>query len=258
MNKISNKKLQNLKREDFYLSCALQKNQGQQEMAKFFGVENISCTLILIYTRKKQAELLEIISQFLVGELDKVVALDQNKLLLFKFKDKAVSAYKSVKEFTEHLRQFCYEETGINFSALIGKTVKTIYQAKDSYSFIISAINSGLINFEESFVFLAEEFSFNLLINSLKKEKLISFFPSINGEKINKLKADKELFSTAKAFLSCDLNACQTARQLFIHRNTLTYRLNKIESLTGLNIRKFSQALIFNALSVFISENKND
>ena len=56
--------------------------------------------------------------------------------------------------------------------------------------------------------------------------------------------------ATAEAFLECDLNISETSRKLYMHRNTLMYRLDKIERVTGLNIRKFSDAVTFRVLSV--------
>ena len=54
---------------------------------------------------------------------------------------------------------------------------------------------------------------------------------------------DFELEQTALIFFENNLNITETANQLFIHRNTLIYRLNKLESITGYDIRKFNDAI---------------
>lgn len=56
---------------------------------------------------------------------------------------------------------------------------------------------------------------------------------------------EPETLETINIFFSNDLNVSETARQLFIHRNTLMYRLDKVKRLTGLDIKKFDQAIIF-------------
>ena len=61
---------------------------------------------------------------------------------------------------------------------------------------------------------------------------------------------DTEIAETAEAFLESSLNVSEASRTLFMHRNTLMYRLDKIERITGLNIRKFSDAVTFRILSV--------
>ena len=54
-----------------------------------------------------------------------------------------------------------------------------------------------------------------------------------------------ETRETAECFFEADLNLSVAARQMFIHRNTLTYRLDRIQRETGLDLRKFSDAAIF-------------
>ncbi|OJV66803.1 MAG: hypothetical protein BGO41_05125 [Clostridiales bacterium 38-18] len=54
---------------------------------------------------------------------------------------------------------------------------------------------------------------------------------------------DQELEQTALVFFENNLNISETANELYIHRNTLIYRLNKLESITGFDIRKFNDAM---------------
>ena len=55
----------------------------------------------------------------------------------------------------------------------------------------------------------------------------------------------EETRETAERFFEADLNLSVAARQMFIHRNTLTYRLDRIQRETGLDLRKFSDAAVF-------------
>ena len=48
-----------------------------------------------------------------------------------------------------------------------------------------------------------------------------------------------------RVFFQNDLNLSTTARQLFIHRNTLLYRMEKVRKATGLDLRKFEDAAVF-------------
>ena len=63
---------------------------------------------------------------------------------------------------------------------------------------------------------------------------------------------DKEMTDTAEEFLDSSLNVSETARKLYLHRNTLIYRLDKIEKETGLNIRKFSDAITFRLITILL------
>ena len=56
---------------------------------------------------------------------------------------------------------------------------------------------------------------------------------------------DQEILTTINTFFDNNLNVSETARQLFVHRNTLVYRLEKIRKLTGLDLREFEHAITF-------------
>jgi carbohydrate diacid regulator len=56
---------------------------------------------------------------------------------------------------------------------------------------------------------------------------------------------DRELVMTANAFFDNNLSIAETARQMFVHRNTLIYRLDKLAKNSGLDIRSFEDALTF-------------
>lgn len=56
---------------------------------------------------------------------------------------------------------------------------------------------------------------------------------------------DAETLETVKAFFENNLNVSETSRKLFVHRNTLVYRLEKIRKLTGLDLREFDHAVTF-------------
>ena len=56
---------------------------------------------------------------------------------------------------------------------------------------------------------------------------------------------DEETLVTIQKFFENSLNVSETARQLYIHRNTLVYRIEKLQKETGLDIRNFDEALTF-------------
>lgn len=56
---------------------------------------------------------------------------------------------------------------------------------------------------------------------------------------------DQETLFTIQKFFDNNLNVSETSRKLFVHRNTLVYRLEKIKKLTGLDLREFDDAIVF-------------
>ena len=88
-------------------------------------------------------------------------------------------------------------------------------------------------------------------------DEAASFIPAKQAEKLasfcdfkglKKVFADAELMRTAECFIENSLNISAAARALYMHRNTMMYRLNKIERLTGLDVRSFYDAAAFRVL----------
>lgn len=73
-----------------------------------------------------------------------------------------------------------------------------------------------------------------------RREKLLEGYDLKNFVKIFE---DRELMSTLRCLFRNDLNVSATARSLFMHRNTLIYRLNKVRALTGLDPCSFEDAV---------------
>ena len=71
------------------------------------------------------------------------------------------------------------------------------------------------------------------------------FIKEVFGEKIPDILDDEEAMSTINKFFENNLNISETARQLYVHRNTLVYRLERIEKAIGLDIRTFDDAMTF-------------
>ena len=98
--------------------------------------------------------------------------------------------------------------------------------------------------------------------NSLLFEKVVD---SLAEESKNKIidkfndgfsKLDEDIMKTIDVFFRVDLNLSEAAKQLYVHRNTLIYRLDKIEKYTSYDIRKFNDAVLFK-IAFFIWKDKN-
>ena len=71
------------------------------------------------------------------------------------------------------------------------------------------------------------------------------FIKEVFGNERPEVLEDEEAMSTISKFFENNLNISETARQLYVHRNTLVYRLERIEKSVGLDIRKFDDAMTF-------------
>ena len=77
------------------------------------------------------------------------------------------------------------------------------------------------------------------------------FIKEIFGER--NIDLDDETMVTIQKFFENSLNISETARQLYIHRNTLVYRLERLEKMLGLDIRKFEDAMTFKIAMMVIA-----
>ena len=91
------------------------------------------------------------------------------------------------------------------------------------------------------------------IIDSVSEEKKENIYQLFN-EGFSKL--DNEMIRTIEVFFSCGLNLSDAAKELYIHRNTLIYRLDKIEKYTAYDIRNFNNAVLFKVV-FFIWKEKN-
>lgn len=82
-------------------------------------------------------------------------------------------------------------------------------------------------------------------LSKSQREKLISGY---DVKSLAKVFEDDEMMRTVEAFLRNGMNVSRTARILYMHRNTLIYKLNAIKKLTGLDLRDFGMATTFKIL----------
>ena len=94
------------------------------------------------------------------------------------------------------------------------------------------------------------EFILLKMLEDIPESKLDTYFSEFADENFKEIFEDEEMLSTAEEFLRSNLNVSETSRNLYVHRNTLLYRLDKMERATGLNIRSFSDAVSFRVLTV--------
>ena len=205
--------------------------------------------MLMIYPEGSANDVKNVFLNYGGGSADAFVPLSDNECAVVKFCDKISEDYRSQSEYAEYLRQIVYEETGIPMSVYIGGKVDKIgdvinsfVQAKSAKNFDSKAGAFGEIHSYKEYALLG-------LLEEIPKSKLKDYLNVLTDENSKEIFSDKEMLLTAEEFLNNSLNVSETARILYLHRNTLIYRLDKIERATGLNIRKFSDAVIFRLIT---------
>ena len=119
-----------------------------------------------------------------------------------------------------------------------------IDELNNSYKEAQIALEVGKVFDEEKNILNYDSLGIGRLIYQLPI-KLCELFLQEVFKKGDIASLDDETILTINKFFENDLNVSETSRQLFVHRNTLVYRLEKIMKLTGLDLRKFDQAIVF-------------
>ena len=126
----------------------------------------------------------------------------------------------------------------------IGTVAEHLRELADSYKEAQTAIEVGKVFDTEKSIMRYENLGIGRLIYQLPTTLCEIFLREVF--KKNSLDSlDQETLFTINKFFENSLNVSETSRKLFVHRNTLVYRLEKIRKLTGLDLRQFDHAIVF-------------
>lgn len=126
----------------------------------------------------------------------------------------------------------------------IGTVADRLRELADSYKEAQTAIDVGKVFDTEKSIIDYENLGIGRLIYQLPTT-LCEIFLSEVFKKNSIDTLDQETLFTINKFFENNLNVSETSRKLFVHRNTLVYRLEKIKKLTGLDLRQFDHAIVF-------------
>lgn len=115
---------------------------------------------------------------------------------------------------------------------------------RSRYQQACTALQIGTVFYDEERVFYYRHLGLGRIIQQLSPELCDLFLEEVLGEHAE-VELDEETLATINHLFDNNLNISETARQLFIHRNTLVYRLERIEKKLGLDIRTFEDAMLF-------------
>jgi len=147
---------------------------------------------------------------------------------------------KMAKSIADTLNSEFYTKVAIG----IGTVVDNIKDLARSYKEAQVALEVGKVFDTEKNIISYENLGIGRLIYQLPTTLCEMFLQEVfkNGS-LDSL--DRETLMTIQCFFENNLNVSETSRKLFVHRNTLVYRLEKIRKLTGLDLREFDHAITF-------------
>lgn len=176
-------------------------------------------------------------------EKDFVVNIDSENIILIK-ELKEILNSEELDNMAKSLLDTINSESMNKVLIGVSTVAKNINELNNAYKESQIALEVGKVFEEEKCILNYENLGIGRLIYQLPT-KLCELFLSEVLKKDDITLLDNETILTINKFFENDLNVSETSRQLFVHRNTLVYRLEKINKLTGLDLRKFDQAIVF-------------
>ncbi len=174
---------------------------------------------------------------------DFVTAVDENNVIIVKELTDGEQS-REIDKSARALSSFLQKEGIRDIRIAYGTVVQEIKEVSRSYKEAKMALDVGKIFFDDREVIAYSELGIGRLIYQLPIPLCKMFIREIFGGK-SPDDFDEETLTTIYKFFENSLNVSETSRQLFIHRNTLVYRLDKLQKSTGLDLRVFEDAITF-------------
>ena len=230
--------------------------------AKKLHIDNKRRVCFVIDTGNKENDIaLEMVKNLSdIRSGDFVTSVDTHSVVLVK----DVSAFSEeemeelLNEIAESLVDNLQMEAMISVRVGYGTVVEMLAQIVESFQEAKMSIEVGKIFYAHEYTISYSRLGIGRLIYQIPMSLCEMFIQEVFGDKVPDILEDEEAMSTINKFLENNLNISETARQLYVHRNTLVYRLERIEKAIGLDIRTFDDAMTFRIAVMVLAHMKNN
>ncbi|MCD8035767.1 MAG: helix-turn-helix domain-containing protein [Clostridiales bacterium] len=192
----------------------------------------------------KDMNIVEIVrSIFPAKTKDFVTAVDEHSIILVKeLREK--ETMDEIEKIAKMISDTLSTELNVKVYISIGTVVSDLKDVSRSYKEAKMALEVGKIFESDKYIVNYKKLGIGRLIYQLPLSLCKMFIKEVlHGLTIEDF--DDETLATVNKFFENNLNVSETSRQLYIHRNTLVYRLDKLQKMTGLDLRNFDDAIIF-------------
>lgn len=205
------------------------------------------CVMLLHMMQVQGGNAKDILSEVIpLSPNDVLVAMDNHTAALIKCTS-GMEDIEDIHQLAEAMQETVLSETGLNVTIGIGGTTRKASELHQSYRQARRAIEIGRIYRQEETVHIYSSLLLERFLSDIPPETAEHYHSLLFNRSTSRLFTE-EILSTVEMFFRKDLNLSDTARQLYIHRNTLVYRLDKVQRQIGLDLRKFDDAVTFKML----------
>jgi len=209
-----------------------------------FNTEEVRVVFLIRFNEKTDVLPLDIIQNIFPDKTkDYVIGVGEKDIVLVK-EVKTISDTKKIEKTAKSIADTISSEFFTKVTIGIGTAVDNIKDLARSYKEAQVALEVGKVFDTDKSIVSYDNLGIGRLIYQLPTTLCEMFLQEVfkNGS-LDSL--DRETLMTIQCFFENNLNVSETSRKLFVHRNTLVYRLEKIRKLTGLDLREFDHAITF-------------
>lgn len=214
--------------------------------AKKLGIENEHRRVVFLIEAVNENDnlVLEMLKGiYSTGTKDAVTSVDEHHVIYVKSLENT-DDYQSLRRVAQSLVTTMNTEAMVSVRVAYGTVAEQLKDVSKSYKEAAMALDVGRVFYEAENVLAYNELGIGRLIHQLPTSLCEMFLEEVfEGKAYDQF--DDETISTVNQFFIHNLNISETARHLYIHRNTLVYRLERIHNTTGLDVRVFQDALTF-------------
>lgn len=214
--------------------------------AKKLHIEmNVRRVVYIIETSKQKdnGALETVRSMFAGGNKDFITAVDEKNIILVKELTQT-ETYEDLEKTAQVIVDMLNTEAMSKVHVAFGTIIKDLKEVSRSYKEAKMALDVGKIFYSDRNVMAYSNLGIGRLIYQLPMPLCKMFIKEIFDENTPD-QFNEETLTTINKFFENNLNVSETSRQLYIHRNTLVYRLDKLQKSTGLDLRVFEDAITF-------------
>ena len=225
-----------------------------EEKALIYIAENkiADCCYVVAAVKNKLSKGKDIVEYLLKNKLslnDKVLLGAHDVVIYVKCLDEKRADWQGEKLANTLIREVL-KGVGVQISVGVGNVSPTFSKINVSYEQALGALSLGSVSSYNKPVTTFADYMPVWLLKQVDSDVLKNYYDEVLSEDAKALFEDDAMVETAEAFFDNDLNISEASREMYMHRNTLMYRLDKIESVCNLNIKKFSDASMFRMLAI--------
>ena len=236
-----------------FIRNVLLDNEIRNEIPMIARSYKIDCkdprlVLVVRTTAEQSAEAFEILQNlYSDSEIATVISMDDTTAIVIVDASEALRDEEGADGFIDETGASILaglNSEGCNAKVAVGSVVGSFMDISKSYSDAMTALKVSKIFDGDADISRYDKLGLGRLIYQLPKPLCEMFIREVfPNDAFRQL--DEETRTTIDTFFANDLNGSETSRELFVHRNTLVYRLEKVKTKTGLDLRKFDDAVLF-------------